>query len=104
MPPVEGVEYLTALFVELGIVQGGGMGIAPVSWQEIDSFSRCGHLELTAWETLRLRNMSETYCAWNAKGGQQGDIADDVPYINRKLSATGYLLSQRDKSMETDPL
>ena len=104
MPDVLGYEYMTALLAELGIVSSGGMGIAPLSWQEIDAFNRCGHLELTSWETMRLMDMSRAYCNWNSKGGEQTDIALDIPYINRDRGVTDYLLRQHDESLKDEPL
>lgn len=104
MPQVGEFGYLTALLAELGIVGSGAMGITPLSWQEIDAFNRCGHLELTSWETMRLMDMSRAYCNWHNKGSEQSDIALDIPYINRELGVTDYLLRQHDESLKDEPL
>ena len=95
---MNGVEYLTGLFIDTGMCSQGMGGITALSWSELDAFNRCGALHLTGWELSRLMDMSRAYCQWLAKGGKQGDIADDVPYIDRTRSATGYLLRQRDAS------
>lgn len=42
--------------------------------------------------------MSRAYCSWNSKGGQQADIADDVPYIDRTKNTASYLIKQREIS------
>jgi hypothetical protein len=90
---------MVGLFMETGMGSRAGMGgLTPISWLELQSFDQCGRLELKAWELSQLMEMSRSYCHWQAKGGQQSDIADDVPYINKDLSAADYLLRQRDAS------
>ena len=58
-------------------------GPQPLSWNEIQSYDSATGGTLGIWGRMMLREMSEAYTRWIAKGGQQGDIADDVPYINR---------------------
>ena len=45
-------------------------------------------------------DMSGTYCSWNSKGSQQGDMADDVPYVDKTRSASDYLIRQREASIK----
>ena len=85
----------------------GGMGLSAITWQELAAFNECGGLELNGWEFSRLMDMSRKYCSWNSKGSQQSDMADDVPYIDRSLSASGHLVRQREESIKkenNDPL
>jgi hypothetical protein len=99
MPELDEHEYLAGLFIDTGMAAPAGMGgQVALSWAELQAFDHCGRLQLTGWELSRLMDMSRAYCQWLAKGGKQGDIADDVPYIDRTRSATGYLLRQRDAS------
>lgn len=59
------------------------MGITPIQWLEIDAYNRCNDNWLSQWDCAVIRQMSQAYCKWHAKGGRQGDLADDVPYIER---------------------
>lgn len=86
---------MAELFVDSGISTPGP---APLSWQDIDAYNRCASLQMTAWEMQQLMQMSRAYCQWNIKGSKQGDIADDVPYIDETRKATGYLIRQRKAS------
>ena len=92
------MEYLTGLFIDAGMCSQGMGGLTALSWSELDAFNRCGALRLTGWELSRLMDMSRSYCQWHAKGGKQGDIATDVPYIDHERKATDYLMRQRDAS------
>lgn len=99
LPELDEHEYMAALFMDTGMGSRAGMGgLTPLQWVELQAFDQCGRLELTGWELSQLMEMSRAYCQWQAKGGQQGDIADDVPYIDTERSATDYLLRQRDAS------
>lgn len=99
MPELGDHEYIAALFIDTGIGMRGGMGgLTPLSWSELKAFDDCGKLALSSWELSQLMEMSRSYCTWNAKGSQQKDIADDVPYIDRTRKATDYIIRQRDNS------
>jgi hypothetical protein len=90
---------MVGLFMETGMASRAGMGgLTSISWLELQAFNKCGGLELKAWELSQLMEMSKSYCQWQAKGGQQPEIADDVPYINKELNAGDYLIRQRDAS------
>jgi hypothetical protein len=91
---------MTDLFIDTGMASQGGMGISAITWQELMAFNQCGGLELNAWELSRLMDMSRSYCSWNSKGSQQGDMADDVPYIDKTLSPSNHLRSQREESVK----
>ncbi len=89
---------------ELGLVGQGGMSISPVTWQEIESYIRLTGSWLSSWDAQMLMVMSRAYVNWRNKGGEQKDIADDVPYIERNeetLEAMqNQLMSSRDRSAE----
>lgn len=90
---------MTGLFLDSGIGSRAGMGgILPLTWSELKAFDDCGKLSLSSWEFSQIMEMSRSYCNWNAKGSQQKDIADDVPYIDRTRKATDYIIRQREQS------
>lgn len=60
-PDIDGAEYLIALLQEAGLMQTNGMGVTPLSWQEIESWLRATELNLSVWEKLVIREMSEAY-------------------------------------------
>lgn len=99
LPDIGDYEYMAGLFTDTGMGSQSGMGgLTPLSWSELHAFDSCGRLNLGAWELSRLMEMSRSYCSWQAKGSRQGDIADDVPYIDNSRNASGYLMRQRDAS------
>lgn len=104
LPDVDGFDYLVSIFTDTGMVSQGGMGIAPLTWSEIDAFESCNRLGLSAWENQRIMAMSRAYCKWHSQGGKQKDMPDHVPYIEdteetrAKMRQT--VLTQRDKSHE----
>ena len=103
-PDISGLEYLASAVQELGLVGQGGMSISPTSWQEIESYDHMTGPWLSSWDAQTLMEMSRAYVNWRNKGSEQGDIADDVPYIERNeetLEAMqNQLMSSRDRSAE----
>lgn len=57
-PPIDSGVYLLDYFFEVGPVMHVGEGIAPISWQEIESWQNGTYLELPPWEVLALRRLS----------------------------------------------
>ena|GEM_PF-1728392 len=55
---------LVSHFRKVGPCLGVGMGTYPVTWQELESYSRLSHSNLTAWESEQIINMSSQYCAF----------------------------------------
>ena len=78
----------------------GGMGLSAITWLELSAFNNCNGLELSGWELSQLMSMSRSYCKWNSKGSQQGDIADDIPHIDKTKSVADYLMRQREEAMK----
>lgn len=62
-PELDGAGYLVALLQEAGLIMSNGMGAIPLTWQEIESWLRVTELQLTVWEKLTIREMSEAYAA-----------------------------------------
>ncbi len=52
---------MVGLFSDIGMAINTGNGLTPVTWQEIESFSKGTGVELTAWEARTIRNMSAQY-------------------------------------------
>lgn len=61
LPKIEGAEYLVALLFEAGLLESTGMGATALSWSEIESWLRCTSLELSNWEKLMIKTMSDVY-------------------------------------------
>lgn len=57
------------------------MGIAPLSWQEIQAFIETNELELMLWEKELIKKMSEAYCAESHKAT---DPQRPAPYVVEK--------------------
>lgn len=66
-PELDGSGYLVNLWQEAGLIMSNGMGVVPLTWQEIESWLRVTELQLTVWEKLTIREMSEAYAAESAK-------------------------------------
>lgn len=60
-PSVEHYENLLEHLSEVGPVATTGMGIAPISFQEIEAWQRCTEVQLSGWEASTLRDLSVTY-------------------------------------------
>jgi hypothetical protein len=61
LPELDGAEYLVTLLFEAGLVQSTGMGASALSWSEIESWLRVTQLNLSVWEKLTIKSMSEVY-------------------------------------------
>lgn len=66
MPEVD--HLVSHVFHEIGIANNGGMGLAPVSFTELDAYCNRMQTDLTAWESIQVINMSREYCSWLNKG------------------------------------
>ena len=60
-PEVARGEYLLAHWFDLGLTATSGMGLCPLSFQEINAFAKCNGVNLLAWESVTLRRMSAEY-------------------------------------------
>jgi len=63
LPNIEGAEYLVALLSEVGFVSYSGVGAIAITWSEIESWLNCTELNLSIWEKLMLKEMSEAYAS-----------------------------------------
>lgn len=68
LPEIEGYEHLLPLLESAGTILQTGMGIAPLTWQELESWERSYSKEidcweLSYWELNTIKDMSYAYCA-----------------------------------------
>lgn len=63
LPDVEECQYIIHWWHEAGTVSQGGMGISPLSWQEIRAWRLENELSLSLWEVNAIRMLSSEYCS-----------------------------------------
>lgn len=86
-------NYLLGLFFLSGQAAQTGMGLAPLSWQEIKAFIEVNDLDLMIFEKELLKKMSEAYCAESHKATDPQRPApytadkeeDEIDYIAQAL-------------------
>lgn len=93
LPDVDPAEYLVALLHEVGPVESNGYGPTTLSWKELDSWIERTALDLTPWEILMIRKMSEAYAAEHSKASKRDALPPykrvvlTQPEISNKLGA-----------------
>lgn len=78
-PDLNGAGYMVALLREAGLNMSNGMGAVPLSWQEIEAWLRATELELSIWEKLTIREMSEVYVTEMVKSTGKHCVAPYTP-------------------------
>ena len=74
-PPLpKAVAYLWRIFMRLSNRRGGGFGAAPITWADIDGFSRLTHCTLTPWEVEVIEELDGVFLA-NESKKQQDKLA-----------------------------
>lgn len=63
-PKIDGAEYLLHHIKQIGYTTSNGMGLSPVSYQEIMAYSILNGLEFESWEVNCLKDMSVQYCRY----------------------------------------
>ena len=63
MPPVEHGGWLIGHLFEVGPAASTGMGVVPVSWQEVAAWMDRTGVHLTPWAARTLRRLSVAYVA-----------------------------------------
>ncbi len=81
MPEVDpSFGYLLELFFLSGQAMSTGMGLVPLSWQEMKAFIEVNKLKyLTLWEIGTLKRMSDAYCS---EYNQASEPSRQAPYRN----------------------
>lgn len=106
--------YLVGLLNEAGLMSSSGMGPVPLSWLEIDAWIRCTDLELTTWERLTIKRMSEEYVAERCETDPRRDapftfmtdeekgIAEMRNTVQDKIMAMFSFFKRRDPKEDTE--
>ncbi|WP_435052260.1 phage tail assembly chaperone [Geoanaerobacter pelophilus] len=64
-PPMPAeVEHIWTWFQELSATRGGGFGPAPITYQEIEAWSRLTGNRPTPWEVTQIKMLDAEYFAW----------------------------------------
>lgn len=66
MPDIESdhaAGYLVGLLYEAGLMSSNGMGPVPISWSEISAWLSTTELDVSVWDKLTVKVMSEEYVA-----------------------------------------
>jgi hypothetical protein len=79
LPKVDGAEYLVSLLYEAGLCGSVGMGVVPLTWNEIESWHRFTSLDLSIWERLLIKSLSEEYASELSRASAKDHPA---PYIH----------------------
>lgn len=89
MPPLEWGEYLIGYLFEFGPSMAAGMGCAPISASEIESWQRLLGVEFHPWESRLLRRLSCEYTGESALASKPDRPAPfETPEdIDRRLRA-----------------
>lgn len=69
----EGAEYLVSFLHSAGTATQTGMGLVPLSWQEIESWAYCSGLQesLSVWELEVIKILSDTYASQYSKSSSK---------------------------------
>lgn len=78
MPPVEYAEYIIPLWHEAGTVGTSAGGITPLTWDEINNYVNTLSLDLSNWELLAIKRLSQEYCG---EYHQASDKDRPAPYV-----------------------
>ena len=69
MPPTNAGGYLVAYLFEVGPTMASGMGMGPVTHQEIAAWQSLTGIPLTPWDARAIRRLSIEYSNWSIKAG-----------------------------------
>lgn len=87
MPEMMGFQYLVQYLFEAGPVGNNGFGPEPLTWQEIEAWSKLTQVDLDAWEALTLRKLSSDYSAQLIQSSDPKCRAPDQPELTREQIA-----------------
>jgi hypothetical protein len=72
------------VFHAIGVAQNAGMGLFNLTWNELSAYCNLSRVNLTAWESQQVINMSREYCSWVNKGK---DPNCGSPWVNTNEDA-----------------
>lgn len=61
LPELGEGAYLMQMLHEAGLMSSSGMGVVPLSWQEIEAWLRVTESQPELWERMLVRELSEAY-------------------------------------------
>lgn len=83
MPPTEAGAYLLDYLFEVGPVMAGGMGHAPLTFQELTAWQERIGIRLSPWEARTLRLLSMAYIS----ASHEAEARDcPPPWIPKRMS------------------
>lgn len=65
-------DYLWGWFLELHRVRGGGMGPAPITFQDLEAWARMRALRLAPWEVEVIQDLDTTWMNAQAEATKKG--------------------------------
>lgn len=71
-PPPAEVDHLWRWFLDLHEARGGGFGVQPIGYAEIDAWARLTGLLPTPWEVSALRRLDGVYLSHVAEKSRGG--------------------------------
>jgi len=103
MPPFDGPKYMLDFFWEVGPAMSGGMGSAPLTHGELESWQRNIGIKLNPWECRTLKRLSVEYvneshkatkrdhpAPWqpvDVSGERKKQVAQDMMAAMRQMAA-----------------
>ncbi|WP_404711483.1 hypothetical protein [Sphingomonas sp. MMS24-J13] len=66
LPPTS-MPHIASRLMEIGPTQPAGMGVAPLSWSEINAWCDRTGIEIAPWEARLIRRLSVEYIAFGRK-------------------------------------
>jgi len=91
-PDLLGFDYVVGFLDESGTAVNGANGFIPITFQELESWSRMVGIELTSWCASMVIKMSRQYCL-------QSSISDDpkspAPYQGEVTAEEMVLIRER---------
>ena len=98
LPNLDGADYLVTLLFEAGLVQNTGMGVNPLPWSEIESWLRVTQLELSVWERITIKSMSEIYAAALSAAAKK-DSQAPYTHVDEALIADRTMIASKLKNV-----
>ena len=81
------------------------MGTYPVTWQELESYSRLSCSNLTAWESEQIINMSSQYCSFLNIGKKPSEPPYQREFDSNDIAAQNAsidkMLAEEEKAFTT---
>lgn len=75
--PDTGMDYLVGHFFNSGQALQTGQGLVPLTWQELEAYTKLNELDMCTWELKLLKKMSEAYCVEHSRAS---DEKREAPY------------------------